>query len=116
MSFDMEYSKNHPLNYALWLSKQLERLLIHDIGLEELCRELSYMAWFACLVRANRMAIAKHASQTVIGDSLHEMLEFHINEMYLFLNNSRLVSVDENDGRLNRIISVYGVRPKKKDT
>lgn len=103
-AMDVEYTRNHPLCYSIWLQKQLRRLLVLDKGLEELCNELSYLAWFAGLVRVSRMSVGTNY------DSSHDMLERHVKSMYAYLDKFPLVAVDENDDQPARTLSLWGLR------
>lgn len=103
-TMDVEYTLNHQLGYSIWLQKQLHRLLVLNKGLEELCDELSYLAWFAGLVRVNRMSVGTNY------DSSHAMLESHVKAMYAYLDKFPLIAVDENDDRSARMISLWGLR------
>lgn len=103
-TMDVEYTLNHPITYSIWLQQQLRRLLVLNKGLEELCNELSYLAWFAGLVRVNRMSVGTNYN------SSHDMLECCVKDMYAYLDKFPLIAVDENDEQPARMINLWGLR------
>lgn len=100
-TMDVEYTRNQPMFYSAWIQQQLQRLLVMDNGLEELCNEISYMAWFACLVRVNRMSVGTN------NESIRTMLSNHVEKMYEFLDKFPLIAVDENDDKSARKLSLW---------
>ena len=113
---DHEYaSTNHEIKYCSWIKDQITRLLKLNVPSDEFKRYVSYLGWFASLVRANRIVAAVPRCDAWKSE-LAVMLESEVNLMLETLQDRPLKFEDETRegsslGIAARLFRLFRLRP-----
>ena len=112
-SLQSEFYATTPMFYVLWLRNAIDQAFsIGTMTTQRILDTISYMAWFAGLVRARRSLLAANFS----GPETFEVIDGVLKEQLEDLNKV----LDEAPMRIeahtpySHLLDVFGVKPKKK--
>lgn len=112
-SFETEFYASTPMFYASWLYDAIDQAFkIGTMSTEGILNTISYMAWFANLVRASRILKAANDQRPETFGIIDSVLKEQINDLNDVLDSAplRLESFPSN----THLLDVFGIRPKKK--
>ena len=112
-AFSVEYQANSPMFYAAWLKEVIEDIFrFGQLTDDEIFASISYMAWFANLVRVRRMFKAARDSNPEASRVVDEILKGQVQLLKCALDTTPL-SI-ESAAPSNHLLDLFGIHPKKK--
>ena len=112
-AFSVEYKSNSPMFYLEWIKEVIDDIFrFGQLTDDEIFASISYMAWFANLVRVRRMFKASRDSNQEASGVVDEILKGQV-QLLLCALDIKPLSI-ESAAPSNHLLDLLGIRPKKK--
>ena len=109
----VEFESSGPLFLAMWLRNAIDQAFaLGTMSIERTLSTISYVAWFANLVRSRRTLLADKDNRPETFGVIDSILKEQVEKLKSILDSAPLMIEDTTPSP--HLLDVFGVRPKKK--